>query len=81
LKILDREVAQPKEKGDWHHFLYCILEFDCSNNIAEYEALVQGLKKAIDKKIEKIKVSGDYEIIVKQIKNTIHCGSPHLKNY
>ena len=31
-----------------HHFLSCRLEFECTNNTAEYEALVQGLKKAID---------------------------------
>ena len=26
----------------------CRLEFKCTNNVAEYEALVQGLKKTID---------------------------------
>ena len=29
------------------HFLSCRLEFEYTNNTAEYEALVQGLKKAI----------------------------------
>jgi hypothetical protein len=28
-----------------------------------------------------MKVFGDYEIILKQVRNTIHCNSPHLKNY
>ena len=27
------------------HFLSCRLEFECTNNTAEYKALVQGLKK------------------------------------
>ena len=27
------------------HFLSCRLEFECTNNTAEYEALVQGLKR------------------------------------
>ena len=49
------------------HFLSCRLEFGCSNNIAEYEALVQGLRKAIELKVENMKVYGDSEIIVKQI--------------
>jgi ribonuclease HI len=62
-------------------FLSCRLEFDCTNNTVEYEALVQGLKKVVDLKIEKIKIFGDSEIIVRQIKNTIHCNSPHLRNY
>jgi hypothetical protein len=28
-----------------------------------------------------LKVFGDSEIIVRQVKNTIHCNSPHLRNY
>jgi ribonuclease HI len=36
-----------------HNFLSCRLEFDCTNNTTEYKALVQGLNKAIDLKIEK----------------------------
>jgi ribonuclease HI len=59
----------------------CRLEFPCTNNTVEYEALVQGLRKAIDLKEEKIKVFGDSEIIVRQVRNTIHCLSSHLKNY
>ena len=47
------------------HFLSCRLEFECTNNTAEYEALVQGLRKAIELKVENLKVYGDYEIIVK----------------
>ena len=35
------------------HFLSCRLEFECTNNTTEYEALVQGLRKAMELK-EKI---------------------------
>ena len=63
------------------NFLSCILEFECTNNTAEYEALVQGLRKAIELKVENMKVYGDSEIIVKQIRKQIHCISPHLKSY
>ena len=63
------------------HFLSCRLEFECTNNTGEYEALVQGLRKAIELKVESLKVYGDSEIIVKQIRNQIHCISPHLKAY
>jgi ribonuclease HI len=52
------------------------LEFECTNKTVEYEALVQGLKRAID-----LKVFGDSKIIVRQVRNTIHCLSPHLKSY
>ena len=44
----------------------CRLEFQCTNNIAEYEALVQGLKKEIDLGADIIQCYGDSEIIVKQ---------------
>jgi ribonuclease HI len=59
----------------------CHLEFECTNNTAEYKALVQGLKKAIDLKVKYLKVFGDSEIIVRQVRNTIHFLSPHLKAY
>jgi ribonuclease HI len=42
---------------------------------------VQGLKKAIDLGVKELKVFEDSKIIVRQVKNTIHCNSPHLKNY
>ena len=63
------------------HFLSCRLEFECTNNTAKYEVLVQGLRKAIELKANNLKVFGDSEIIVKQIRNQIHCISPHLKSY
>ena len=63
------------------YFLSCILEFECTNNTAEYEALVHGLKKVMHLKVKNLKVYGDSEIIVKQVQNKIHCISPHLKAY
>ena len=59
----------------------CKLEFECTNNVAEYEALVQGLRKAIDMGAKAIECVGDSEIIVKQVWNQIHCLYPHLVNY
>jgi ribonuclease HI len=64
-----------------HSFLSCRLEFKCTNNTTEYEALVQGLKKSIDLNIKELVVFSDSKIIVRQVKNTIHCNSPHLRNY
>ncbi len=62
-------------------FISCRLEFECTNNIVEYEALLQGLKKAIDLKVKYLHVYGDSEIVIRQVKNTIHCLSPHLRSY
>jgi ribonuclease HI len=63
------------------NFLSCRLEFECTNNTTEYEALVQGIKKSIDLNIIELKVFRDSEIIVRQVRNTIHYNSPHLMNY
>jgi ribonuclease HI len=71
-------LIEPKRK---RNFLSCRLEFECTNNTVEYEALVQGLKKSIDLNIKEVKVFGDTEIIIRKVKNTIHCNSPHLRNY
>ena len=59
----------------------CHLEFECTNNTVEYEALVQGLKKAIDLKVKYLKLFGDFEIIVRHVRNTMHCMSLHIKAY
>ena len=59
----------------------CILEFICTNNTAEYEALIQGLKKALDLKVKILIAFGDSEIIVRQVCNSIHCLSNHLQSY
>jgi ribonuclease HI len=61
--------------------LTCRLEFQCTNNTAEYEALIQGLKKEINMNVQDILVFSDSKIIVKQVKNQMHCISSHLKHY
>ena len=61
--------------------LACRLEFDCTNNIAEYEALIQGLYKEIDLENKYLQVLGDSEIIVKQVINTMDFHSGHIKHY
>ena len=47
------------------YFVACRLEFECTDNIAEYEALIQGLKKAIDLGAKSLVVLGDFEIIIR----------------
>jgi ribonuclease HI len=59
----------------------CRLEFECTNNTAEYEALLQGLRKDLDMKIQNLTVFGDFEIVVRQVRDSIHYPSPHLKSY
>lgn len=44
------------------------LAFDCSNNEAEYEALIAGLKILKKLNAKRISVYGDSELIIKQVK-------------
>jgi ribonuclease HI len=71
-------LIDPKGK---QNFLSCRLKFECTNSTVEYEALVQGLKKDIDLNIKELEVFEDSKIIIRKVKNTIHCNSPHLRNY
>ena len=59
----------------------CYLEFQWNNNIVGCKELILALKKAIDLKIECLKVIHDSEIVTRQVCNTIHCVLPHLKKY
>jgi ribonuclease HI/uncharacterized small protein (DUF1192 family) len=57
------------------------LEFEVTNNVAEYEALVLGLRAAKEMGIREVAVFGDAELIVQQVKNVYQTKHPRLKNY
>jgi ribonuclease HI len=57
------------------------LKFEMTNNVAEYEALVLGLRDAKDMKIEELAVFGDVELIVHQVKNLYQTKHPRLRTY
>lgn len=61
--------------------LSCRLEFECSNNTIEYGDLIQALYKEISLDVKYLKVFGDFEIVIKQVRNIIHCLSGNLKHY
>jgi len=63
------------------HLMASRLEFTCTNNTVEYEGLLQGLKKTIDINVKNLKVFGDSQIIVEQVRKRIHYNSPHLVRY
>ena len=45
------------------HLLSCRLDFECTNNTAEYEALVQGLKKVIELKVSNLNCFGILKLL------------------
>jgi hypothetical protein len=57
------------------------LEFETTNNVAEYEALVLGLRSSKDVKIEELTFFGDVELIVHQVKNMYQAKHPRLRAY
>jgi ribonuclease HI len=57
------------------------LEFETTNNVAEYEALVLGLRVAKDMGIEELSLFGDAKLIVHWIKNIYQTKNPRLRSY
>ena len=57
------------------------LNFQCTNNIAEYEALMLGLKLLKKVGAKQIMVRGDSELIIKQIKGEYVAKHPRLRAY
>ena len=46
-------------------YLVVQLEHGCTDNVAEYEALIKGLGKAINMNVKFIEVFGDSQIVIK----------------
>jgi ribonuclease HI len=57
------------------------LNFQCTNNITEYEALMLGLKLLKRVGAKQIMVRGDSELIIKQIKGEYAVKHPRLRAY
>ena len=55
------------------------LSFPCTNNIAEYEALLLGLRLAHKHEIKCLRVIGDSELIVSQVRNVYISKNKRLK--
>jgi ribonuclease HI len=57
------------------------LEFCCTNNVAEYEALILGLNLAIDKGVTILEIKGDSDLIVSQVLMRFATKNEKLKKY
>ena len=44
------------------------LNFNCTNNVAKYEACIMVLQKTVEKKIKKLEVYGDSALVIYQLK-------------
>jgi hypothetical protein len=50
-------------------------------NIAEYEALIQGLRKVVEMQVKILKVFDESEVVIGQVRDTMHCIYSHLKSF
>jgi ribonuclease HI len=57
------------------------LEFETTNNVAEYEALVLGMRAAKEMGIREMAVFGDAELIIQQVRNVYQAKHPRLRSY
>jgi ribonuclease HI len=57
------------------------LEFPCTNNEAEYEALIQGMILSLQMKVENMVVTGDSKLVINHIKKKYRIKKEKLKHY
>jgi ribonuclease HI len=57
------------------------LHFPVSNNVAEYEALVNGLCIAIELGVRRLDARGDSQLVIDQVMNNSHCRDPKMEAY
>ena len=62
------------------HYAIC-LHFSASNNTAEYEALINGLRITIELSATRLYVRGDSELVVDQVMKDSSCKSALMAAY
>ncbi|KAG8498128.1 hypothetical protein CXB51_007052 [Gossypium anomalum] len=65
----------------YHYLFTCKLDFDCTNNMAEYEACIMGIRAAIDREIKVLEVYGDSAMVIYQLKGEWETRDPKLISY
>ncbi|KAG8473279.1 hypothetical protein CXB51_035201 [Gossypium anomalum] len=74
------EAVLVSPNGD-HYPFTCKLDFDCTNNMAEYEACIMGLQAAIERGIKTLEVYGDFTLVIYQLRGEWETRDPKLINY
>jgi ribonuclease HI len=64
------------------HLRYVLrLHFPATNNVAEYEALVNGLRIAIELGVRRLDACGDSQLVIDQVMKNYHCRDPKMEAY
>ena len=68
-------------KGGVMYHSFSLLKEECSNNEAEYEALIFGLLLSLSMEVSSLRVHGDSQLIVRQINEIYKVRKPELAPY
>jgi ribonuclease HI len=64
------------------HVRYVLrLHFPTSNNVAEYEALVNGLRIAVELGVRRLDARGDSQLVIDQVMKNSHCRDRKMEAY
>jgi ribonuclease HI len=64
------------------HLRYVLrLHFPASNNMAEYEAQINGLRNAIELGVRRLDARGDSQLVIYQVMKNSHCRDPKMEAY
>jgi ribonuclease HI len=58
-----------------------LLHFPASNNVAEYEALVNGLRIAVELGVRRLDARGDSQLVIDQVMKNSHCRNRKMEAY
>jgi hypothetical protein len=57
------------------------LHFPASNNVAKYEALVNGLRITVELGVRRLNARGDSQLVINQVMKNSHCRDPKMEAY
>ena len=57
------------------------LLFPCTNNIAKYEALINGMTMAIESHVDELRIFGDSQLVINQVNNVYRTKDDKLVPY
>jgi ribonuclease HI len=64
------------------HLRYVVrLHFPASNNVSEYEKLVNGLRIAIELGVRRLDARGDSQLVIDQVMKNSHCRDRRMEAY
>jgi ribonuclease HI len=73
-------VFKTPQGGVMYHS-FSLMKEECSNNEAEYEALIFGLLLALSMEVRSLRAHGDSQLIVRQVNNIYEVRKPELVPY